>query len=33
LDEKQFDRIADEAAEKAENTEQRYDRDRNIFTK
>ena len=32
-DEKQLDRVADEAAEKAGNTEQRYDRDHNIFTK
>lgn len=32
-DEKRLDRAADEAAEKAGKTEQRYDRDHNIFTK
>ena len=32
-EEKKIDRVADEAAEKAGKTEQRYDRDHNIFTK
>ena len=31
--EKQLDRIADELAERAERTEQRYDQDNGIFTK
>jgi hypothetical protein len=31
--EKQFDRIADEVAQRAEKTEQRYDQDHDIFTK
>jgi hypothetical protein len=31
--EKQLDRIADELAERAERTEQRYDQDNDIFTK
>jgi len=30
---KRLDRAAEEAAEKGEKTEQRYDRDHNIFTK
>ena len=31
--EKQLDRIADEVAERAERTEERYDQDHDIFTK
>jgi hypothetical protein len=31
--ERRLDRAADEAAQKASKTEQRYDRDHNIFTK
>jgi hypothetical protein len=31
--EKRLDRIADELAERAERTEQRYDQDNDIFTK
>jgi hypothetical protein len=31
--EQQLDRIADEAAKRAEKTEQRYDQDHNVFTK
>jgi hypothetical protein len=32
-DDKKLDRIADDAAERAGKTEQRYDEDHNIFTK
>ena len=32
-DDKKLDRIADEAAERAGKTEQRYDKDHDIFTK
>ena len=33
VEEKELDRIADEAAERAEKTEQRYDSEHDIFTK
>ena len=33
VEQKKLDRLANEAAERAERTEQRYDRDHDIFTK